>query len=109
MELDLVKLKEIKPVLAGYVKEAQTLVSMLLGPDEKIVHDVRVLMKKSRAVLKLAGSQLDEESLNRDILAFREVGRKMCEWRETSVLRKILKELKKRILISFHNLVTMKS
>jgi CHAD domain-containing protein len=95
MEIDLVKLKEIKPVLAGYVRESQTLVSMLLGPDEKVVHDVRVLMKKSRAVLKLAGSQLDKESLNRDIFAFREVGRIMCSWRESSVLRKTLKELKK--------------
>jgi CHAD domain-containing protein len=95
MELDLVKLKEFKPVLAGYVREAQTLVSMLIGPDEKVVHDVRVLMKKSRAVLKLAGSQLDKGSIDRDLFTFREVGRKMCNWRETSVLRKTLKELRK--------------
>jgi CHAD domain-containing protein len=52
-------------------------------------------MKKLRAALKLAGPQLDKESLDRDILAFREVGRKMCSWRDTCVHRKTLKELRK--------------
>jgi len=95
MDFDYVKLKEIKPALAGYIRESQTLLKISVVPDEKVVHDVRVLMKKSRAVLKLAGPQLDKESFNRDILAFREVGRIMRSWRETSVHRKTLKELRK--------------
>jgi predicted metal-dependent enzyme (double-stranded beta helix superfamily) len=49
MELDYVKLKEIKPVLAGYIRESQLLLKKSAVPDEKTVHDVRVLMKKSRA------------------------------------------------------------
>jgi CHAD domain-containing protein len=95
MELDYVKLKEIKPALAGYIRESQTLLKISAVPDEKVVHDVRVFMKKSRAVLKLAGPQLDKESFNRDFVSLREVGRIMRLWRETSVLRKTLKELRK--------------
>jgi CHAD domain-containing protein len=95
MELDYVKLKEIKPALTGYIRESQTLMNIFIVPDEKVIHDVRILMKKSRAVLKLAGNQLDENLFNRNILSLREVGRIMCSWRETFVHRKILKELRK--------------
>jgi CHAD domain-containing protein len=95
MELDYVKLKEIKPALAGYIREAQSMLSLSPVPDEKVVHDVRVLMKKSRSVMKLIINQLDKESFDRDYNAFREVGRIMRLWRETSVHRKTLKELKK--------------
>jgi CHAD domain. len=95
MELDFVKLKETKPVLSGYIRETQELLKLASVPDEKAVHDVRVLMKKSRAVMKLIASQMDEESINREYLTFREVGRITRLWRETSVHRKTLKELKK--------------
>jgi CHAD domain-containing protein len=95
MELDFVTLKQIKPVLVGYIKESQTLLKKSVVPDEKVVHDVRVLMKKSRAVLKLASPQLDKESTDRNILAFREIGRILRLWREISVHRKTLKEIRK--------------
>jgi len=95
MELDYVKLKEIKPALSGYIRESQSLLKLSVVPEENVIHDVRVLMKKSRAVLKLAGPQLDKESYYRDYHTFREVGRIMHLWRETSVHRKTLKELRK--------------
>jgi CHAD domain-containing protein len=95
MELDYVKLKELKPVLAGYIRESQSLLKKSVIPDEKTVHDVRVLMKKSRAVIKLSAPQLDKTYLDRDFASLKEVGRIMCSWRETSVQRKILKELRK--------------
>jgi CHAD domain-containing protein len=95
MESDYIKLKEIKPVLSGYLRESLTLLKKTAVPDEKAVHDVRVLMKKSRSVLKLTASQLDKVPVNRDILALREVGRLMCSWRESSIHRKTLKELRK--------------
>ena len=91
MELDYVKLKEIKPVLAGYIRESQLLLSKTAVPDDNAVHDVRVLMKKSRAALKLAAPQMDKELTDRDMVSLREVGRIMCSWRETSVHRKTLK------------------
>jgi CHAD domain-containing protein len=95
MELDYVKLKEIKPALAGYIRDSQALLKISPVPDEDAVHDVRVLMKKSRAVLKLAGPQLDKEYFEKDFFALREVGRIMRLWRETSVHRKTLKDLRK--------------
>jgi CHAD domain-containing protein len=95
MELDYVKLKQIKPALAGYIRESQILLKKSVIPDEKTVHDVRVLMKKSRAVLKLASPQLDKVYYDRDLDSLREVGRIMCSWRETSVQRKTLKTFRK--------------
>ncbi len=65
-------------------------------PDEKVVHDVRVLMKKSRASIKLLKTQLDGTSYEKEYRTLREVGRIMQTWRETSVHRKLLKELKKK-------------
>jgi CHAD domain-containing protein len=95
MEPDYIKLKAIKPALEGYIRESQAMLKRESVPDEYMIHDVRVLMKKSRATLKLVAPQLDKESVTKDIVALREVGRKMCTWRETSVLRKNLKEVKK--------------
>ncbi len=104
MELDYVKLKEIKPALAGYIRESQTLLKKSIVPDENVTHDVRVLMKKSRAALRLIVPQLDKEYFDKDIYTLREVGRIMCKWRETSVHRRVLKELRKEYLGIFSQL-----
>jgi CHAD domain-containing protein len=95
MELDYVKLKPIKPALSGYIRESQLLLKQSVIPDEKTVHDIRVLMKKSRALLKLSATQLDKVNLNRDMSSLREVGRVLSSQRETSVQRKILREFRK--------------
>ena len=62
MELDYVKLKEIKPALTGNIREATNLLSPDFFPDEKTIHDVRVLMN----VLKLISPQLDAEFVARE-------------------------------------------
>jgi len=95
MDPEYVKLREIKPVLAGYIREAQDLLRQSLVPDDRAVHDVRVLMKKCRAVMRLIASQIDKKTFDRDYEAYRETGRLLCTWRETSVHRKTLKELKR--------------
>lgn len=95
MDPEYVKLKEIKPVLAGYIREAQDLLRQSPVPDDRTVHDVRVLMKKCRAVMRLIASQIDKKTFDRDYDAYRETGRLLCTWRETSVHRKTLKELKR--------------
>lgn len=95
MELDYVKLKEIKPAMAGYIRESQALLKRSAVPDEKAVHDIRVLMKKSRAVMRLASPQLDNPFYEKDITDLREVGRILSSWRETTVKRKILKAFRK--------------
>lgn len=89
------KLVEIKPVLSWYIIEAKQMLEQGV-PDEKVIHDVRVLMKKSRASVKLLKPLMDEASFNKEYLTFRAVGRLMRKWRETSVHRKLLKDLKKR-------------
>ncbi|MCE5345031.1 MAG: CHAD domain-containing protein [Bacteroidales bacterium] len=95
MEPDSVKLKPIKPALAGYIRESKSLLGNTAGPDENAIHDIRVLMKKSRAIMKLAASQLNKEYFERDLHELREVGRILRSWREASVHRKILKDLRK--------------
>lgn len=90
------KIKEIKPVLSGYIREAQTLLRRSPVPDEEAVHDIRVLMKKSRAVMRLLSSQIDKETYEREYVTFRDVGRLMCTWREDTVHRKTLKSIKKK-------------
>jgi CHAD domain-containing protein len=95
MEPDYVKLKEIKPALSDYIREALDLLTKDPLPDDKAVHDIRVLMKKSRAVMKLITSQVEPEAFEREYSTFREVGRIMRLWRDTSVHRKTLKDLKK--------------
>ena len=104
MESDLVRLKMIKPALLGYISEALSMLGESEKPDDKVVHDVRVLMKKSRAVLKLVCSQLDAGEVNRDIIALRSVGRLLCDSREGAVLRKTLKELRKKYPLVFEKL-----
>lgn len=96
MELDYVKLKEIKPAIAGYIRESQILLKRADIPDDDAVHDIRVLMKKARALLKFVAPHLENGFNERDIVALREVGRIMCSWREKSVQRKTLKEFKKK-------------
>ena len=93
---DFVKIKSIKPVLCGFIREAQFRLDPDEVPDETLVHDIRVLMKRSRATIRLLKSQIGDESFSREYSALREVGRIMRSWRETSVHRKLLKYLKKK-------------
>ena len=95
MELDYVKLKDIKPALSGYINESQLLLKRSSEPDEEAVHDIRVFMKKARAAVRLLNSQIDDELFIKENIAYREIGRMMSSWREISVLRKTLKSLKK--------------
>jgi CHAD domain-containing protein len=96
MVSDIIKLKDIKPALYSYVREAGILLDPDVVPDDKKVHDLRVLMKKSRAVMKLIGSQAEREFHDREYATFRESGRIARSWRETAVHRKTLKDLKKK-------------
>jgi CHAD domain-containing protein len=96
MEPHYIKLKEIKPALAEYIRESQALFKQSVIPDENTIHDVRVLMKKARSVVRLIADQMDTVFIGREMLSLREVGRILCSWRDISVLRKALKNLKKK-------------
>ena len=95
MIFDYVILKEIKPELSGYLAESLNLISKSPLPDDDAVHDIRVFMKKSRATLKLISPYMDEVSFKREYAVYREVGRLLSAWRDTSVQRKTLKSFKK--------------
>ena len=89
------QLSDIKPALAGYISDSLVLLGQLPVPDDTAIHDIRVLMKRQRATIKLVRPLLEEESYRREYLAGREVGRILCSWREMSVLYKTAKALKK--------------
>ena len=92
---DYIKLKEIKPELAGYISEAQMLLKKSPVPDDASVHDMRVLLKKARSVLKLISPQVDSEYNQKDIPSLKEAAGIMSAWRDSTVYRKTLKELRK--------------
>lgn len=95
MEQDYVRLKELKPVLAGYLGDALGHLKRSPVPDDDAVHEMRVLLKKSRAVLKLIEPQTEIEFKQKDIQSLKEAARLMTVWRDSTVHRKTLKDLKK--------------
>jgi len=106
MDPDNIRLKEIKPVLTGYINKARVILKRSAVPDEDAVHDIRVLMKKSRAVLRLAGPLIETELNDKDFQSLRRVGQILSEWRDTSVHRKTLKVIKKdlpRLFVILNN------
>jgi CHAD domain-containing protein len=87
--------REIKPALTGYIRDSLVLLNQLPVPDDDAIHDIRVMMKRQRATIKLVKPLLEEAAYQREYLAGREVGRILCSWREMSVLYKTAKALKK--------------
>jgi CHAD domain-containing protein len=95
MEQDYIMLRPLKPVFSGYLREAESILGLSSFPDENAVHDVRVLMKKAKAVLRITHPQLNKEFGIKEKKVLREIGRIMSPWRDNAVLRKTLKSLKK--------------
>lgn len=96
MDPDHIKLKDIKPALSGFLRDALALMDLSSVPDERVIHDVRVLMKKSRAAMKLIVSSTDDGFYKKEYGTFRDVGRILSSLRDTTVQRKILKDLRKQ-------------
>jgi CHAD domain-containing protein len=95
METDYIRLKEIKPALAGYISDAQQILQSSPVPGNDEVHHIRVLLKRARAALKLINSQIDLEYAGKDIASLKEAAGHMRDWRDNSVLRRTLKDLRK--------------
>ncbi|HEX2975866.1 MAG TPA: CHAD domain-containing protein [Bacteroidales bacterium] len=95
METDYIRLKEIKPALAGYISDAQQILQSSPVPGNDEVHHIRVLLKRARAALKLINSQIDLEYAGKDIASLKEAAGLMRDWRDNSVLRRTLKDLRK--------------
>ncbi len=99
-----IRIREIKPVLAEYISRSRDLLKRSAVPDDDAVHDIRVYMKKSRAVLRLTAPLMENSLSDRDLQSLKRVGQLMCHWRDTSVHRKTLKELRKKHHIIFSKL-----
>ncbi|MHC1732711.1 MAG: CHAD domain-containing protein [Bacteroidales bacterium] len=102
--------KDLKISMAGYLSGSMTLLAARPVPDDAAIHDVRVLMKKHRAAIRLVRPLLDEDVFRREYLAGRETGRLLSLWRESAVLRKTIKALKKdnpELFIKLHDNTTV--
>jgi CHAD domain-containing protein len=95
MVTDTIRLKDIKPVLSGYISDSRAMLNPSSIPDDVSVHDIRVLMKRSRAVIRLLAGHLDDESCQREYATYKEAGRILGTWRDHSIHRKTLKSLRK--------------
>ncbi len=89
------QVREIKPSMTGYITDSLILLAQEPLPDDAAIHDIRVMMKKLRAVIRLVRPLLDEAVYNREYLSGRETGRILSSWRETTVLRKTVRALRK--------------
>ncbi|HEX2969727.1 MAG TPA: CHAD domain-containing protein [Bacteroidales bacterium] len=104
MDPDYIKLKDIKSELSSYLSDALTLLKENPVPDDNAVHNIRVLLKRSRAVLKLIETQIESEYKEKDIISLKEAAGLMTSWRDSTVYRKTLKELKKEYPGLFNSL-----
>jgi len=87
--------RDIKTSMAGWFSGSLELLAAQPVPGDEAIHDVRVLMKKHRAALKLVQHLLDDDVYRREYGAARETGRLLASWRESAVLRKTVRGLKK--------------
>ncbi len=86
---------DIKASMLDCINGSLILLSRKPLPDGNAVHDIRVMMKKHRAAIRLVKPLLEESVYRREYLAGRETGRILSSWRESSVMRKSMKALRK--------------
>lgn len=92
---ELKQAKDIKSSMTCHITDSLQLLSQQPLPDGAAIHDIRVMMKKHRAAVRLVKPLLDESVYMREYLAGRETGRILSSWRETDVMRKTVRALKK--------------
>lgn len=104
MEPDTIRLKDIKPGLMGYIRDALSILNSAGVPDETVIHDIRVLLKKARSIIRLTKLYTDADFSERNLVDLKEAAGIMSSWRDTSVQRKILRELRKERPVLFEQL-----
>lgn len=86
---------DIKASMLDCINGSLILLSRKPLPDGNAIHDIRVLMKRHRAAVRLVKPLLEESVYSREYMAGRETGRLLSSWRESGVMRKSMKALKK--------------
>jgi CHAD domain-containing protein len=92
---DLSNIRDIKASMTDLISGSLQLLGRQPLPDGEAIHDIRVMMKKYRAAVRLVRPLLDDTVYRREYLAGRETGRMISSWRETDVMRKTVRALKK--------------
>ncbi|MDM8002809.1 MAG: CHAD domain-containing protein [Bacteroidota bacterium] len=87
--------RDIKTSMADWFSGSLELLAGKPVPGDEAIHDVRVLMKKHRAALKLVQHLLDDDVYRREYGAARETGGQLASWRESAVLRKTVRGLRR--------------
>ena len=95
MEPVYIKPHKIKTHLTRYLDKSLLLLDTGSFPDEKTIHKVRVLLKKTRALFRLVSPLLGEEFAGNGRKSLRTAGRIMSPWREKTVLWKTAGSLMK--------------
>jgi len=87
--------RDIKTSMAAWFSGSLELLAGQPVPGDEAIHDLRVLMKKHRAAIRLVKHLLDDDVYQREYGAARETGHLLASWRESAVLRKTVRGLKK--------------
>lgn len=95
-EIEKKSIPEIKQVLLSYIGDSLDLMLNETGKQDRVVHAVRVNMKKSRAALRLIRSFLGDDVYRRENASFRDTSRLLAELRESRVHLKTLEKLNRR-------------
>ncbi len=95
---------DIKASMLECINGSLIMLSRKPLPGGNDIHDIRVMMKKQRAAVRLAKPLLDESVYRREYLAGRETGRILSSWRESNVMRKSMKALRKEHPVLFTKL-----
>lgn len=95
MDPETIRIRPIKPALSGYLKESLVLLRRSRVPDDDAIHDIRVLMKKARAAMKLLHPCIGEKAFEDEYRTYRDAARMLASWRDMSVQRKTLRSVRK--------------
>ncbi len=93
---DVIVIPGIKLSLSASVSDAASLVSKRSMITDSDIHNARVSLKKARAILKLIRSQIQEDFYYREYETLKRSGSALCDLRENTVNRKLLRDIRKK-------------
>jgi CHAD domain-containing protein len=93
----------LRRVLQSLLGESEAMIPAAGFPGPGQVHDIRVNMKRARAILKLLRASPDAWYYKRENAALRDISALFSHSREADVLKKTLKNLSKKYPDTFNN------
>ncbi|MFO7574998.1 MAG: CHAD domain-containing protein [Bacteroidales bacterium] len=93
----------LRRALQSLLGDSEAMIPEDCFPGPREVHDIRVNMKRARAILKLLRASPDAHYYKRENAALRDISALFSHSREADVLKKTLKSLGKRYPDIFHS------